>query len=222
MRPAPPARRVTLVQAIRDRVAPRFSPEGMSPYDPCHDAFHVERVARNAVLLARLEGADAQVCEAAAWLHDLDRAGAKDALAEARAHLAAVGAPADFAARVMEAVERHKDKSFAPGGKRPMSLEAQVLGDADKLEAIGAIGIARAFSFGGLKGRPLWDGAPTETPEVYVSGKMGTTVQHFYDKLLRLQADFNTASGRKLGEERTAFLRAFLAEFFREWRASEG
>lgn len=212
--------RVSHAQAIRDRVAPRFRPEGMSPYDPCHDVFHVERVARNAVLLARLEGADAEVCEAAAWLHDLDRAGARDALAEARAHLAAVGAPPEFAARVMEAVERHKDKSFAPGGKRPMSLEAQVLGDADKLEAIGAIGIARAFSFGGLKGRALWDGAPTDVPDVYVSGKTGTTVQHFYDKLLRLQADFNTASGRKLGEERTAFLRTFLEQFFAEWRAA--
>jgi uncharacterized protein len=214
------ARRVSVVPRLRVRVAPLFSPEGMRPYDPCHDAFHVERVARNAVLLAGLEGADAEVCEAAAWLHDLDRAGSKDALADARAHLAAAGAPEAFAARVMEAVERHKDKSFAPGGKRAMSLEAQVLGDADKLEAIGAIGIARAFSFGGLKGRALWDGAPTEVPDVYVSGKMGTTVQHFYDKLLRLQADFNTVSGRKLGEERTAFLRAFLAEFFAEWNAT--
>jgi uncharacterized protein len=211
---------MSIAAKLRARVAPRFSEGGMSPYDPCHDVFHVERVARNARLLADLEGADAEVCEAAAWLHDLDRAGAKDPLAEARAHLAAVGAPAALAERVMEAVERHKDKSFAPGGKRAMSLEAQVLGDADKLEAIGAIGIARAFSFGGLKGRALWDGAPTDVPEVYVSGKHGTTVQHFYDKLLRLQADFNTASGRKLGEERTAFLRAFLAEFFAEWQAA--
>lgn len=206
--------------AIRARVAPRYTPEGMKAYDPCHDVHHVERVARNAALLAKLEGADAAVCEAAAWLHDLDRAGAADPLAEARAHLAAVGAPADFAARVMEAVERHKDKSFGVGGKRAMSLEAQVLGDADKLEAIGAIGIARAFSFGGFKGRPLWDGAPTTTPEVYVSGANGTTIQHFYDKLLRLQADFNTASGRRLGEARTAFLRAFLDQFFAEWNAS--
>ena len=210
-----------LAAALRARVAPLFSEGTMSPYDPCHDVFHVERVARNAVLLARLEGADEDVCACAAWLHDLDRAGEKDPLGAARAHLAALGAPEAFAARVMEAVERHKDKSFAPGGKRAMSLEAQVVGDADKLEAIGAIGIARAFSFGGLKGRALWDGAPTDVPDVYVSGRHGTTVQHFYDKLLRLQADFNTPSGRKLGEERTAFLRAFLDQFFREWNAAE-
>ena len=209
---------MSLTQHLRARVAPLY--ERMVPYDPCHDLFHVERVVRNARALARLEGADEEFCVAAAYLHDLDRAGSADALGDARAHLAAIGAPAPFAARVMEAVERHKDKSFAPGGKRDMSIEAAVLGDADKLEAIGAIGIARAFSFGGLKGRALWDGAPTDVPDVYVSGKMGTTVQHFYDKLLRLQADFNTASGRKLGEERTAFLRAYLDQFFREWDAT--
>ena len=209
---------MSLPQRVRDAVAPLY--ERMVPYDPCHDLFHVDRVARNARMLAALEGADADVCEAAAYLHDLDRAGSADALADARAHLAAIGAPAAWAQRVMEAVERHKDKSFAPGGKKPMSVEAQVVGDADKLEAIGAIGIARAFSFGGLKGRALWDGADTTPAEVYVSGRMGTTLQHFYDKLLRLQADFNTASGRKLGEERTAFLRAYLEQFFREWHAS--
>lgn len=204
-----------LADRLRARVAPLY--EHMLPYDGCHDLFHLDRVARNARSLAAMEGADAEVCAAAAYLHDLDRVGSKDPLADARAQLAAVGAKPDMVARVLEAVERHKDKSFAPGGKRAMSLEAAVLGDADKLEAIGAIGVARAFSFGGMKGRPLWDGAPTETPEVYVSGAKGTTVQHFYDKLLRLQGDFNTASGRKLGEQRTAFLCTFLDQFFREW-----
>jgi len=210
---------VQFADRVRARIAPVY--EGMSPYDPCHDLFHVDRVARNARMLAKLEGADEDVCAAAAYLHDLDRAGSTDTLRDAREHLAAVGAPEAYAARVLEAVERHKDKSFAPGGKRPMSLEAQVVGDADKLEAIGAIGIARAFSFGGLKGRALWDGADTTAADVYVSGRMGTTIQHFYDKLLRLQADFNTASGRKLGEERTAFLRAYLDQFFAEWHATQ-
>ena len=204
--------------SLRARVAPAFSP-GAPGYDPCHDLFHLDRVARNARHLAAAEGADADVAEAAAYLHDLDRAGATDPVAAARGHLDAVGAPADLATRVLEVVERHKDKSFAPGGKRAMSLEAQVLGDADKLEAIGAIGIARAFSFGGLKGRALWDGAETTPAETYVSGRLGTTIQHFYDKLLRLQDDFNTPTGRALGKARTEFLRTFLAQFFEEWRA---
>lgn len=212
-------RSVTLAEALRARVAPAFSP-GAPGYDPCHDIYHLDRVARNARMLARAEGADEEVVAAAAYVHDLDRAGAKDPVGDARAHAIAAGASQAIVERVAEAVERHKDKSFAPGGKRPMSLEAKVLGDADKLEAIGAIGIARAFSFGGLKQRALWDGAPTEVPEVYVSGKMGTTVQHFYDKLLRLQADFNTETGRRLGEERTRFLRTYLDQFFSEWSAA--
>jgi uncharacterized protein len=201
---------------LRERVAPAFS-SGASGYDPCHDIFHVDRVARNALRLAREEGADADVVASAAYLHDLDRTGEKEPLVAARAHLHAVGASAEFAERVVEAVDRHKDKSFSAGGVRPRSLEARVLSDADKLEAIGAIGIARAFSFGGLKQRPLWDGAPTTTPEVYVSGANGSTIQHFYDKLLRLQPDFQTETARKLAAERHAFLEAYLARFFAEW-----
>ena len=118
--------------------------------------------------------------------------------------------------RVLEAVDRHKDKSFAAGGVRARSLEAAVLSDADKLEAIGAIGVARAFSYGGLKRRALWDGAPTVVPETYVSGANGTTVQHFYDKLLRIRGDLATPTGRRMGDARHAFLEAFLREFFAE------
>lgn len=211
---------MTFAAALRERVAPAFSP-GAPGYDPCHDAFHLDRVARNARMLALAEGADVDVVESAAFLHDLDRTGERDPLGAARAHLAALDAPEAFAARVLEAVERHKDKSFAPGGVRPRSLEAAVLSDADKLEAIGAIGIARAFSYGGLKQRPLWDGAPTTTPEVYVSGAKGTTVQHFYDKLLRIRGEFATPTARKLADERHAFLESFLARFFEEWSAEK-
>src|SRR5439155_4671842 len=157
------------------------------------------------------EGADVEVVTCAAYLHDLDRATGSG---DARAHLAAAGATRDITARVLEAVERHKDKSFAAGGVRPRSLEAAVLSDADKLEAIGAIGIARAFSFGGLKQRALWDGAPTLVPETYVSGAHGTTVQHFYDKLLRIRGELVTPTARRMGDERHAFLEEFLEHFF--------
>lgn len=228
--------------AVRARVAPLY--ENATPPDPCHDLFHVDRVARNAALLAKLEGADADVCVAAAYLHDLDRVGSKDTLADARAHLAAIGAPTEWSGRVLEAVERHKDKSFAPGGKRAMSLEAKVVGDADKLEAIGAIGIARAFSYGGLKGRALWDGADKAgargaLPPVsrdarellerlaadaaqrpYLSGSTSSTIDHFFEKLLRLQGDFNTESGRRLAAQRHEFLQEFLTQFFDEWHAT--
>lgn len=212
-------RLVSQSQRLRERIAPLFSP-GAPGYDPCHDIHHLDRVARNARALAGTEGADIEVVECAAFVHDLDRTGEKDPLAAARLHLAAIGARAPFIERVLEVVERHKDKSFQAGGIRPRSKEAAVLSDADKLEAIGAIGIARAFSYGGLKGRPLWDGAPTTTPDVYVSGANGTTLQHFYDKLLRLQPDFHTPTARAWAKERHAFLEAFLREFYREWEAA--
>jgi uncharacterized protein len=213
------AGRVSLAQQLRARVAPAFSP-GAPGYDPCHDLFHLDRVARNARAIAAAEGARGEVVEAAAYVHDLDRAGAADPLAAARAHLAAVGAPPGIAERVLEAVERHKDKSFEKAGVRPRSLEARVLSDADKLDAIGAIGVARAFSYGGLRQRPLWDGAPPVTPEHYVSGATGTTVQHFYDKLLRLRGDFETATARAWAARRHAFLESFLSELFEEWGAA--
>src|SRR5207247_10458663 len=102
-----------------------------------------DRGARLAYAIAKAEGAGVEVVACAAYLHDLDRAaGAGDP----RSHLAAVGASDDIAARVLEAVERHKDKSFSAGGVRPRSLEAAVLSDADKLEALGALAVARAVS----------------------------------------------------------------------------
>lgn len=208
--------RVSLAHALRERVQAAFSP-GAPGYDPCHDVFHLDRVARRARRLAEAEGGDADLVEAAAYVHDLDRAGERDPLAAARAHLLAAGADEDTTRRVLEVVERHKDKSFSAGGVRPRSLEAAILSDADKLEAIGAIGIARAFSYGGFKQRPLWDGAPTVTPDVYVSGANGTTVQHFYDKLLRIKGDLVTPTARKLGEERHGVLESFLRSFFDEW-----
>lgn len=221
--------------ALRERVAPAFS-AGAFGYDPCHDAFHLDRVARNAEYIARAEGADVSVVTSAAFLHDLDRSGEKDPLGAARAHLVAVGAPLQFQDRVLEVVERHKDKSFQAGGVRARSLEARVLSDADKLEAIGAIGIARTFSYGGLKQRPLWDGPERtdESPEnlieslaargaekLYVSGANGSTVDHFFEKLLRLQGDFVTPTGQSLAAERHVFLKTFLAAFFDEWFAVE-
>lgn len=225
-------------QKLRERVAPLFSP-GAPGYDPCHDIFHLDRVARTARTLAALEGADAEVVECAAYVHDLDRAGEKEPLVAARVHLAAVGVRSPLIERVLEVVERHKDKSFEAKGVRERSREAEVLSDADKLEAIGAIGIARAFSYGGLKGRALWDGAPQgeaweeltpaaliqalaqrERDKAYVSGAGGSTIDHFFQKLLRLRGDFVTPTAKRLAAERHAFLESFLAQFFAEWQGS--
>ena len=102
----------------------------------------------------------------------------------------------------------------------PLTLEGQVVQDADRLDAMGAIGIARALAYGGAKGRAIHDPAakPTEhrTAEAYLKGG-GTTINHFYEKLLLLQDRMNTATGRAIAEERHRFMEDYLRRFFEEW-----
>jgi uncharacterized protein len=104
--------------------------------------------------------------------------------------------------------------------QQPLSPEGQVVQDADRLDAMGAIGIARAFAFGGAKCRAIYDPAvnPTEhlTPEAYLKG--GTTINHFYEKLLLLKDRMNTATGRAIAEARHQFMEDYLRRFFEEWQ----
>jgi uncharacterized protein len=152
----------------------------------------------------------------AAYVHDLDRAGHDAAIAEKV--LRACGASGAWP-RVHECIERVSDYSFRPPGKKRCSLEAQCLQDADKLDAIGAIGTARAFAFGGAKGRPLWDGKPLLEGRPYDKGSVSAnTLQHFPDKLLKLTSDeFNTATAKAEASRRIEFVRRFVETFEEEW-----
>jgi len=93
-----------------------------------------------------------------------------------------------------------------------MGREAQIVQDADRVDAMGAIGIARAFAFGGHQGAPLCENGEEDAPIE------GSTIMHFYDKLLHLRGTMNTVRGRELAEARDEFMRAFLARFCEEWR----
>jgi uncharacterized protein len=187
-----------------------------------HDWWHIERVARMARRLAEEEGADVWLSELAALVHDLvdwkinpDEAAA---LAELRAWLTGQGADN----RIVEAVEEIITTMSFKGGNRPpmRTLEGKIVQDADRLDAIGAIGIARAFAYGGTKGRPMHnpDERPREqmTTTEYRHQQTGT-ITHFYEKLLLLKDHMNTATARRLAEHRHAVLEAFLAEFQAEW-----
>jgi uncharacterized protein len=187
-----------------------------------HDWWHIDRVVRLARRLAREEGADVFLCELAALTHDLvdwklnpDEA---RALEDLRAWLAAQGVEAATMAAVLDIITR---LSFKGGGQPPMpTLEGQIVQDADRLDAIGAIGIARAFAYGGAKGLPLHDpeARPREqmTAEEY-RRQQAATINHFHEKLLLLKDRMNTATARRLAEHRHAVLEAFLAEFQAEW-----
>jgi uncharacterized protein len=187
-----------------------------------HDWWHIDRVVRLARRLAEEEGVDVFLCELAALTHDLadwklnpDEA---QALEDLRAWLAQHDVDATTSAAVMEIITH---MSFKGGGQPPMRmLEGQIVQDADRLDAIGAIGIARAFAYGGAKGRPMHD--PEARPRIQMTveeyrNQQAPTINHFYEKLLLLKDRMNTATAKRLAAQRHAVLEAFLAEFQAEW-----
>lgn len=188
--------------------------------DPAHDWLHVTRVERAAVHIAQEEGADVQVVRVAALLHELvnlpkshpesSRSGELCA-AEALVVLGSVGADAGAAERVARCIRVHGWSA----GQAPPDREAAVLQDADRLDAIGAIGVARCFATCQSMGRPFYDAqdpfCARRTPDDRAFG-----IDHFYKKLLRIPDRLHTATARSLAQDRAAFLRAFLEQLARE------
>jgi uncharacterized protein len=188
--------------------------------EPAHDALHVERVMASATTIARAEGADLAVCATAALLHELfnypkshpESARSGEVCAEhATAMLREHGYDEPFVARVAYCIAVH---SFSRG-LIPETIEAKVLQDADRLDAIGAIGIARCFATSADMKRPFY--APDDpfcrarAPDDKQWG-----IDHFYRKLLRIGDGLHTATARVIAAERIAFMRAFLDQLARE------
>lgn len=189
-----------------------------------HDWWHLHRVRNLALRLAREEGGcDLQVVELAALLHDIDdwkfSGDEKAAGRAARAWLASIGCDAATADHVGEIADTVSFKGA--GVATPMrTKEGEVVQDADRLEALGAIGIARAFAYGGSKGREMH--SPDVAPQAHGSFEAykksaGTTVNHFHEKLLLLKDRMHTAAGRRLAEARHRYMEAFLERFHAEW-----
>lgn len=202
--------------------AEAFAREELRRDSSGHDWWHIQRVVALARRIAREEGADTFICELAALLHDVADykiAGDEEAgLAKVRGWLEAHGADTPTVARVMEIIAT---MSFGGGNRPPMrTLEGRVVQDADRLDAIGAIGVARAFAFGGSRGRALYD--PEETPRAYSSteayhASTQSTISHFHEKLLLLKERMNTPFARRLAERRHRYMETFLEEFAAEW-----
>ncbi len=176
-----------------------------------HDFFHVERVVKMGKLLAEQEQADSFTVELAAWLHDVGDYKLNDGVDKSEelisAFLSQLEVPQKTIDQIIEIVSQ---VSFSKGNKAE-SLEAKIVQDADRLDAIGAIGLARVFAYGGHKGREIYNPLQPET----------TSIQHFYDKLLKLKNLINTSSARQIAEERHLFLENFLAQFYKEWNVEE-
>jgi uncharacterized protein len=192
--------------------------------DAVHDFDHVLRVLALAERIARTEGADLEIVRAAALLHDAGREGAEvqgldhAAFAAMRAREILTGQSREKVEAVAHAIAAHRFRTEP----EPVTLEAQVLFDADKLDAIGAVGVARAFAYGGARGQRLW--APTEAVDVARWTAEGddpgehTPVHEFVVKLSRIKERLFTPSGRAIAEERHAAMLAFFARFDAEVR----
>lgn len=187
-----------------------------------HDWYHIERVWKMAVTLAEEEQANRFVVELAALLHDLidDKlvSNKEDAIQEVMYWLDGVGVSSKDSEKVLEIID---SISFKGGNTRKLeTIEAQVVQDADRLDAIGAIGIARCFAYAGSVGHPLFDPELSVredmTEKEYRKGKT-SAVHHFYEKLLKLKDLMNTDAARRIAEERHAFMEEYLTQFFNEW-----
>jgi uncharacterized protein len=186
--------------------------------DAVHDFDHVLRVLALAERLARVEGADLEIVRTAALLHDVAR-GHGDRMATDHAQAGAefarrllAGHPPDRVEAVAHAIAAHRFRT----GPAPQTLEARVLHDADKLDAIGAIGVARAFAFGGHEGQRLWAEVPAGYEESAANRQEHTPVHEYIMKLVKIKDRLLTASGRQLAEGRHAFMLAFYERLDRE------
>ena len=193
-----------------------------------HDWFHIERVYKNALLIAEGEDCDLTVVKLGALLHDIadskfhggdETVGPKTA----RTFLESQNVSEDIILHVIAIIE---NISFKGGNfeKKFNSKELEIVQDADRLDAIGAIGIARTFNYGGFKNRPLYN--PNIQPNMNMNkeeykNSESPTLNHFYEKLLLLKDMMNTETGKKIAQKRHNFMMTFLSQFYAEWDGQE-
>jgi len=193
-----------------------------------HDYWHAERVWKTAMKLGKEEGARLKIIQAAALLHDvadwkLDPAKQEEGRIKIETWLSALDYSCEDQDQVHEIMNNMSYKGGTNNHKR-LSIEGQIVQDADRLDALGAIGVARAFAYGGSKGRPLHD--PEMDPanfddfEAYKNHK-GATVNHFYEKLFKLKDLMNTQSGKVMASARDEFMHAFIDQFYAEWNGEK-
>ena len=190
--------------------------------DAAHDFDHVLRVLRLAERIGEAEGANMAIVRAAALLHDVGRAeaggGDHAAASAARARELLIGHPYEQVEAVAQAISAHRFRT----GPEPQTLEAQVLFDADKLDAIGAVGVARVFARGGASGQRLWAAREDISLERWLAEgddlSQHTPVHEYVVKLVRLKDQLYTTAGRAIAEDRHNFLVAFFERFDAEVR----
>ena len=209
----------SLIKQVEKHIKSMFEGEGTG-----HDWWHIHRVRNNSVHIAKVEKADLQKVELGALLHDIADHKFHNHNLEAGpnasyALLSGFGAPESLQNEMAQLVREISFKGAQV--ETPISsLEAACVQDGDRLDAIGAIGIARAFAYGGAHDRLLHH--PDSKPELHddfvaYAESQGPTTAHFYEKLLLLKDRMQTETGRRLADKRHQFMKGFLHQFFDEW-----
>ncbi|WP_299119008.1 HD domain-containing protein [uncultured Tenacibaculum sp.] len=209
-------------QVIQDTI--EFVKETLKGAEGGHDYFHVERVYKNALLIAKTEKVDEFIVALGALLHDIadskfyngdETVGPK----KARVFLESQNVSEEIIVHVEKIIQ---NISFKGGNfeQKFTSPELEVIQDADRLDAIGAIGIARCFNYGGYKNRELYN--PSILPNLNMTKEeykksTAPTINHFYEKLLLLKDKMNTATGKSIAAKRHEFMEQFLQQFYNEW-----
>ena len=201
-----------------------FVKEQLANAEGGHDWFHIERVYKNSLLISKNENVDVFIVQLGALLHDIadskfhngdETVGPK----VAREFLFNINVDSKAIEHVIKIIE---NISFKGGNEiqKFKSPELDVVQDADRLDALGAIGIARTFNYGGFKNRTLFD--PDIKPNLNMSeeeykASTAPTINHFYEKLLLLKDKMNTKTGKRIAEKRHKFMELYLEQFYAEW-----
>jgi uncharacterized protein len=209
-----------IIQKTGHFIESEFRAEGSG-----HDWFHIDRVRKMALRIGETENCDLFIVEMAALLHDLDdwklTAQVTGESSKAEKWLVSVGLDSEISSHILEIIG---EVSFKGAGiETPVSsVEAAIVQDADRLDAIGAIGIARTFAYGGHKSRLIYD--PSVVPVMHTDfqeykDSSAPTINHFYEKLLLLKDRMNTKTAQIIAEQRHRFMTDYLSQFYDEWEA---
>lgn len=206
-----------------------FVKETLKGAEGGHDWFHIERVYKNALLIAKNENVDEFIVSLGALLHDIADAKFYDGdetvgPKKARLFLESQQVEESVIIHIENIIKYISFKVSLSSEEKFTSPELDVIQDADRLDAIGAIGIARCFNYGGFKNRALYD--PEIEPNLHMSKEeykksSAPTINHFYEKLLLLKYKMNTEAGKRIALERHQYMEGFLQQFYDEWNGKK-
>lgn len=215
-----------IISQLENEIKDIFSNESTG-----HDIYHLKRVLNNALAIQKKEGGDRLVIGVATFLHDIHRiiqketgkfCSPQESLSEIRKILAKTNIKEEKTKKILHCIKYHEEYDFSESGKSAKDLETLILQDADNLDAMGAIGIGRAFTFGGAHDMPMWITEKEFSRKNFDESKNDiSTIHHFYSKLLKLKGNMNTQTGKKMAEERHEYMEKFLKRFYEEWEGKK-